>query len=105
MTAANSQTATCSFTVTVTDNEDPTFQDNTAITLYDQDFENPNITPIQDGCFLDLSLNQGVNPLYGPGWQQKFTVETILINGPQNVPHGSYLAEELRYRACFFGTG
>ncbi len=92
----NGCTSTCSQTVTVEDNDAPVFNDISEITLYDQDFESPNVTPVKDHCFLDLSAFQGVNTLYGPGWQQKFTVETILINGAGNVytdpggPGGNY---------------
>ncbi|KAA3623922.1 MAG: HYR domain-containing protein, partial [Bacteroidetes bacterium] len=85
-TAANAVgTDQCTFTITVNDNEDPSFgEDPTAVTLYDNDFNTPNIAVIDlPGGYEDLS-SQSVNDLFGPGWQQIYTVETILINGPVN---------------------
>ncbi|MEH6538409.1 MAG: LamG-like jellyroll fold domain-containing protein, partial [Psychroserpens sp.] len=78
-------TSECTFTITVNDTEDPSFNDTSEIALYSNDFENPNITPVDDYCAPDISVFQGINNLYGSGFQQIFTVETIRINGPGNL--------------------
>ena len=66
------------------DTEAPIFGDNTAFVLFSEDYENPNSVPGAD-CYLDLNINPNVNSLYGPGYLQFFTVETMLINGPSNL--------------------
>ncbi len=80
--AATNAAVQQTFTVTVADNQAPTFQDNSTIALYNQNFENPLITPALS-TYCDLS-GTDVNSLYGPGWQQVNSVETILINGANN---------------------
>jgi len=67
-----------------TDTDAPIFGDNTAFVLFSEDYENPNSLPGAD-CYLDLNINPNVNSLYGPGYLQFFTVETMLINGPSNL--------------------
>ena len=65
------------------DTEAPIFGDNTSLVLFEEDFENPNSIPTE-GCYSDLNIFPNVNSLYGPGYLQFFTVETILINGSSN---------------------
>ncbi len=77
-------TATCTQLVTITDDEAPTFEDVSEILLYSNDFESPLATPTQNTCWTDLSSTP-VNTFYGPGWQQSFSVETVLNNGPNNL--------------------
>ena len=68
-----------------TDTEAPVFGDIATIVVYDQDFESPNIIPARDACYFDLDVFTTVNALYGPGFIQTTTVETILINGIDNL--------------------
>ncbi|MEL6988990.1 MAG: putative metal-binding motif-containing protein, partial [Bacteroidota bacterium] len=63
----------------------PFFGDPSTIVVYDQDFESPNVTPDRDACYFDLDVFTTVNGLYGPGFIQNTTVETILINGLDNL--------------------
>jgi PEP-CTERM motif-containing protein len=55
-----------------------------AVTLFQNDFESPVGIIIPFGCCGDAS-QQNVNTLYGTSFQQTNTVETLAINGPQNV--------------------
>ena len=54
------------------------------VTLFQNDFESPTGIIIPFGCCGDAS-QQNVNALYGTAFQQTNTVETLAINGPQNV--------------------
>ncbi len=54
------------------------------ILLFQNDFESPTGIVIPSGCCGDAS-QQSVNSLYGTAFQQTFTVETLAVNGPQNV--------------------
>ena len=52
------------------------------VTVFEEDFENPNGIVLVPG--LDVSI-QPVTSLYGVAFQQTFSIETIAINGPDNV--------------------
>ena len=54
------------------------------VILFQNNFEAPTGIVIPSGCCGDASQQQ-VNALYGTSFQQTFTVETLAINGPQNV--------------------
>lgn len=49
------------------------------VVLYENDFESPHLDPASSTCGPQLSAHP-VNTLYGPGWLQTATVETILIH-------------------------
>ncbi|MCP9767157.1 tandem-95 repeat protein [Lacihabitans sp. LS3-19] len=68
------------------DTEAPTFIDESIISLFDNNFETPLITPV-DGTdnFKDVSIQQTVTQLFGSAFLQRFTVETLLNNGSNNV--------------------
>jgi len=84
VTDVNGLTASCNQTVTVNDNEAPSFSDNSEIQLYNANFESPVVTPVRNHCWLDLGISSP-NTYYASTWQQIFTVETLLNNGPDNL--------------------